>query len=183
MFVDILKYFARFSSKDGVLANFTSGSSSFSAYAHLREELAALEYLNIVPDFVFGPHIDKVRTRVNAIVEGPYLFVDYGEVEHVDASPGQYADRISLAVTVARPMRETSADVVEHLLAMEDCLRRLVDIRNGILALRCASDPYYRGLSEAHTIVPFETAELSSAGWTMLFSRQGFDSLSAKPRR
>ncbi|ATS05540.1 hypothetical protein CS387_00035 [Porphyromonas gingivalis] len=70
---------------------------------------------------------------------------------------------------------------MEQLLIMDDCLRRLVDIRNRILAIRCPSDPYYKGLARAHQLVPFDAPELSSVGWTMTFSRDGFDSLYGKP--
>lgn len=41
----------------------------------------------------------------------------------------------------------------------------------------------YKGLARAHQLVPFEAPELFSVGWTMTFSRDGFDSLSAKPMR
>lgn len=142
-----------------------------------------LEYLEVVPEFIFSPHLDKVRSRVSGILSVPYLFVDYGEITHEAAVPGQYRDEATLAVTVAFPSRDASADPMEQLLIMDDCLRRLVDIRNRILAIRCPSDPYYKGLARAHQLVPFEAPELSSVGWTMTFSRDGIDSLSAKPIR
>lgn len=41
----------------------------------------------------------------------------------------------------------------------------------------------YKGRARAHQLVPFEAPELSSVGWTMTFSRDGIDSLSAKPIR
>lgn len=183
MFREILLYFAKFSSRDGVLRNFSTGRSTIGGYAELRDQLEAIDYLEVVPEFIFSPHLDKVRSRVSGILSVPYLFVDYGEITHEAAVPGQYRDEASLAVTVAFPLRDASADPMEQLLIMDDCLRRLVDIRNRILAIRCPSDPYYKGLARAHQLVPFESPELFSVGWTMTFSRDGFDSLSAKPMR
>lgn len=182
MFIDVVKYFAKFSTLEGVLENFTSGSSRVAGYSDLIAELGKQTYLGIVPRFVFGPTLEKVTTRVTSILDGPYLFIDYGEFEHSTTAPGQFSDFARLAVTVACPLRDSSFDSVEQLLLMEDCLTRLVKIRNEILKLRCNHDPFYRGISKEHSITPFEAPALASAGWTMIFSRSGFDTLSGKPK-
>ncbi|ATS10596.1 hypothetical protein CS543_06910 [Porphyromonas gingivalis] len=181
MFTEILRYFAKFSTREGVLKNFSTGTSQIAGYDQLREDLSSLQYLDLVPEFIFSPHLDKVRSRVSGILSSLYLFVDYGEISHEISSPGQYSDEIALAVTVAYPSRDSSADSMEQLLLMEDCLKRLVSIRNEILSIRCNADPFYKGIVRSHQIIPFEAPELSSVGWTMTFSRQGFDSLRAKP--
>lgn len=164
------------------MANFTSGSSKIAGYYELIDELDKQTYQGIVPEFVFGPTLEKVTTRVTSILDGPYLFVDYGEFEHSTSAPGQFSDFARLAVTVARPFRDSSADSVEQLLMTDDCLQRLVKMRNTILALRCNADPYYRGIAREHSITPFEAPALASVGWTMIFSRSGFDTLSGKPK-
>ena len=73
MFREILLYFAKFSSREGVLRNFSTGRSLIAGYAELREQLDTLEYLEVVPEFIFSPHLDKVRSRVSGILSVPYL--------------------------------------------------------------------------------------------------------------
>ncbi|ATS05539.1 hypothetical protein CS387_00030 [Porphyromonas gingivalis] len=87
MFREILLYFAKFSSRDGVLKNFSTGRSTIDGYAELRDQLEAIDYLDVVHEFIFSPHLDKVRSRVSGILSVPYLFVDYGEITHEAAVP------------------------------------------------------------------------------------------------
>lgn len=180
---EIFQYFARFASLQGVLDNFEQGSSSRSGYASLQQSLESIDYLNIVPHYIFSTELDKVKMRVSKILDEPYLFVDYGEYSHRQTQPGQYADSLELALTVATPMREITSDTMEQLIAMDDCLDRITRIRHSIIADRCKADPITRGLMQASRLVPFSAPELASIGWTLLFHREGYDSSKLKPKQ
>ena len=77
MILDLLRYFARFPKKEGVVSMFANGSSDFIQYAELLGYVKKLPE-PIMPELenlVFGQSYDYVKKRVDNIT-GNYLFVD-----------------------------------------------------------------------------------------------------------
>ena len=102
MILDLLRYFARFPQKEGVVSMFANGSSDFVQYAELLGHVKKLPE-PIMPELenlVFGQSYDYVKKRVDNIT-GNYLFVDFGESTSSRDTHNSIIDRQKLAATIA----------------------------------------------------------------------------------
>ena len=173
--LDLLKYFAKFPNKAGVLDIFHNGKSNYAQYAELKKYMESLPE-GLVPEirsFVFGSSLESVKARVNKI-SGTYLFVDFGEFSCSRDIRNSIEDSQRLAVTVA--MKTTnSADITEEAIASDISLELLNKVRGCMLADSEQRERWLEELSTEHTIVPFEAADLISIGWTLMFDISGSD--------
>ena len=161
MIKDQFLYFAQYPSRDGVLAMFTNGSSDFPGYNDLVASLRSLPNESRVPEianYVYGQSFDELKLRIDKLV-GPFLFVDYGEVDMLGDGRNSYQCTQRMAVTVANKM-PNHADAAEYMLASDTTLRLLS-----------------RGNLDKAEIVPFVATELHSVGWTLMMSCEAPDSL------
>lgn len=180
--IQLFLYFAKFPKKEGVLELFNVGSSSMDGYTQLRSTVQSLQGppLTDIDNYIFGANFDAVTQRVNNIPSGScYLFVDFGEIDcHTDRS-NRMADSSRLAITVAYRIKAFSVDLIEQTLAFNHSLQKIAAIRNTIYRdQRCT--PWLKTLSPAHQFLPFVSREMSSIGWSLMFTRESFDTFDAK---
>ena len=164
--LDLLKLFARIPARNGVLDIFANGHSSLNGYLDLQNYIHGLPE-PLIPEigsFVFGQSLEAVKQRINK-VRGTYLFVDFGEFESSRNRQNSIEDRQRVAVTVAKKMG-SSSDIIEEVLASDQCLGLINKVRACLLAQQI---PWLKLLSEQHSIIPLESKELSSVGWTLIF--------------
>lgn len=173
-------YFARYPDSKGILSMFTNGSSDDPAYNDLVAALRGLPDQSRVPEianYVYGQSFDELKRRIDKLV-GSYLFVDFGEMDMLESSPGSYRILQRLALTVAQKM-PNRADAAEHMLASDATLRLLSRVHAWLLADADAGEVDW--LSREHLdkaeIVPFVATELHSVGWTLMVSCIAPDSL------
>ncbi|MDR3140624.1 MAG: hypothetical protein LBU37_02685 [Tannerellaceae bacterium] len=183
LLMEVFLFYARFPDREGILPLFNRGKSDLDGYSALLHKIEAMKEHSLLGDlsqYVFGPNFEAVSARVNNIPSGKYyLFVDYGEIDCETDNRNRMRDFSRLAVTVACRLKEFSGDLVEQLIVSDHCLSLLATIRNDML--RGEREVYWlKTLSAAHTLAPFLARELSSAGWTMLFTREGYDTFEAK---
>lgn len=181
MILDLLKYFARFPKKEGVVSMFANGSSDFLQYAEL------LGYVRNLPEpvmpglenLVFGQSYEYVKRRVDNIT-GNYLFVDFGEFTSSRDTHNSILDSQKLAATIAMKVSD-SADMVETAIASEITLSLLAELRKRlILDSRSEDLPWLDKISAGHDIIPFVSPELKSIGWTLMFSSSAADLFETK---
>lgn len=173
--LDLLKYFAKFPHKDGVLDIFYNGTSQYPQYLELKEYVSSLPD-SLVPEIqslVFGSSLESVKARVNKIT-GSYLFVDFGEFSCSRDMRNSIEDSQRLAVTVAFKI-STSSDIMEEAIVSDMSLQLLNQVRGCMLADSEQQERWLEKLSSDHTIVPFEAPDLSSVGWTLMFDISGSD--------
>lgn len=173
MIKDQFLYFARYPSKDGVLAMFTNGSSDFPGYNSLVASLKELPDESRVPEianYVYGQSFDELKQRIDKLV-GSFLFVDYGEVNMLGDGRNSYQCNQRMAVTVANKM-PNRADAAEYMLASDSMLRLLSEVHAWLLADAEAGeiDWLSRGELDKAEIIPFVATELHSVGWTLMMS-------------
>lgn len=173
MIKDQFLYFARYPSKDGVLAMFTNGSSDFPGYNSLVASLKELPDESRVPEianYVYGQSFDELKQRIDKLV-GSFLFVDYGEVDMLGDGRNSYLCTQRMAVTVANKM-PNRADAAEYMLASNATLRLLSQVHAWLLADAEAGDIDWlsRGELDKAEIIPFVATELHSVGWTLMMS-------------
>lgn len=183
MILDLIKYFARYPSKAGVLKIFVRGESALPEYASLLNYIKTLPEQSLMPEienYVVASSLDKVKGYVsNFRGVKTFLMLDYGEISSVPDSRDSMQDNMGLAITVACHL-DNNADLVEDniasdiTLAIANRLRAqvMVDSRNQALG---------HGIKDiiagAHKIMPFESKELQSVGWTIAFSMNATDLL------
>lgn len=183
LLTELFLYFARFPAREAISPLFNKGKSNLPGYDDLFRQAMELTDESVVPqinNYVFGPNFDAVCSRVNNMI-GYYLFVDYGEIECATDGSNRLTDSARLAITVAYRLKDFSGDLMEQLIASDQCLSYLATIRNRMIGEQ--RERYWlKDVSRNHTLTPFVARELSSTGWTMLFNREGYDTFGAKRR-
>lgn len=172
--IDLLKFFAAIPDRDGVEDIFSNGRSKLPGYTELQEYIRQLPE-PVLPDIkslVFGQSLEAVKRRVDK-VPGTYLFVDFGEFSSDRNSSNSIEDTQRLAVTVATKV-SNSADIIEEALVSDNALDLLNHVRAYMLAYKDKSS-WLDMLSRKHSIVPFESKELNSIGWTLMFDAAASD--------
>lgn len=183
LLTELFLYFARFPAPEAFAPLFNKGKSNLPGYDELFQQVVATpgdQVVSQINNYVFGPNFDAVCSRINNMT-GYYLFVDYGEIECATDSSNRLTDSARLAITVAYRLKEFSGDLMEQLIASDQCLLYLATIRNRMIADQ--RERYWlKDVSRNHTLTPFVARELSSTGWTMLFNREAYDTFGAKRR-
>lgn len=182
MILSILKYFAKYPHKSGVLSMFANGASHTPYYDEL------MRYINDLPDallpeiesYVFGQSYDTVKKRVDTIT-GLYLFVDFGEFSSRINGHNSIVDSQKIAITVATKMPD-SADMVEEAITSNITLKVLSKLRHYLMSdAAFKSVPWMETLSPNHDIYPFVNAEFKSVGWTLILQISASDIFGMKP--
>jgi len=186
MLLDLIKYFAKYPDKAGVMLLFPRGeSSTVPGYSDLKAYMESLPASSVMPEikyFVVGASLDKTEAFINNIVSmDKYLLVDYGEITTNLNQNNVLNDSFALAITVARRMSD-STDLAEQALSMNETLDAINKIRahiladqdNGVLPLGIK-----QLISGTHTFIPFDSPRLQSLGWTLTFSLNATDGMRA----
>lgn len=173
MIKDQFLYFARFPSKEGILAMFTNGQSDFPGYNDLVASLRNLPDMSRIPEianYVYGQSFDELKQRIDKLV-GSFLFVDYGEVDMLGDGRNSYQCTQRMAVTVAYKM-PNRADAAEYMLASDTTLQLLSTVHAWLLTDADTGDIDWlsRGELDKAEVVPFVATELHSVGWTLMLS-------------
>ncbi len=183
MILDLIKYFARYPSKEGVLKMFVRGESAFPEYASLLNYINTLPEQSLMPEienYVVASSLDKVKGYIsNFRGVKTYLMLDYGEISSVPDSRDSIQDNMGLAITVACHL-DNSADLVEDNIASDTTLAIANRLRAQVMA-DSRNQALGHGIKDiiagAHQIAPFESKELQSVGWTIAFSMNATDLL------
>lgn len=174
---DLLLYFAKFPQREGVLNMFNKGTSSTPGYSDLQQKVRALPTDNIldIKDYVFGANLEAVQQRITQL-NGNYLFVDFGEMDFSRDRFSRDVDIMRMAVSVGTRLREFSSDLVEQALAFDRNMELLNMVRNQMLEDQ-KTHPWLKNISIDHTIVPMTSPQLHSVGWSLIYKREGYQTL------
>lgn len=182
MILNVFEYFAKFPERKGVETAFANGKSELPFYNALLTMVKALPMAGEMPDikhYVFGVDMNTVKRRVDSI-SGTYLFVDFGEIDSTRDSRNSIADTLRLAATIAFKVSD-SMDIVERAIISDVTLSLTNELRARMYAdSQRDLTPWLREVSDTHNIVPFISPELSSVGWSLLFTSEGADMLNLK---
>ena len=179
MILTLLKYFAQYPQKEGVISMFSNGASQFSQYSALLEYVKGLPepLMPALENLVFGQSYDDVKRRVNDIT-GNYLFIDFGEFSSSRDSRNSILDQQKLAATIAMKVTD-SADMIEVAIASDITLSLLASLRKKLI-LDSQSNSWLDKISDNQDIVPFVSPEFKSIGWTLMFSSSAADLFEVK---
>lgn len=170
MLIDILKYFVRFIPKDNRSKIFSFGRSDISGYDDLMTQVLDLEHIESGIDHCcISASFDDVKAFVDTM-SGSYLFVDYGEISCTRGRIGETRESAAMAITVAFRVNAERSDIAERVLRSDQMLSSLRSVAS-YMKEDSKKHPSLKSISSDYTFVPFESKELSSIGWTMLFNR------------
>lgn len=180
--IELFLYFAKFPQRDGISPLFNVGSSSIDGYSQLQAQIMNMKEHSLmdIKNYIFGANIASVTSRINNITSGSdYLFVDFGEIDCSVDSKNTFHDSSRLAITVAYRLKNFSGDIIEQMLAYNHSLQKITDIRKRMYAdQRC--NVGLDMLSDTHQLLPFSSLEMSSIGWSLIFTREGHDTFNIK---
>lgn len=167
-------YFARYVTPDVVGRFFVKGTGD-TAYNNFKAaaKAAAKSLYPVITDYIFGVDEQVIGKRISE-VKGVYLFVDYGNIVSYLDGRNVKSDRVSLAVTVAKPMSANIVDQAQQLMLADE----LLDVISGIRASLRADkgDPFVTRLEFPNTVMPFVAPSLSNSyGWTLMLELNGVD--------
>lgn len=189
MILELLKYFAKYPTKAGVLNLFKRGESLITGYAELLSFVQALPATSVMPDienYVVASELNSTKQLVSGFVGvSTYLMLDYGEIVSTPNQKKTLLDNMSLAITVAMRLTD-AADLIERALASAQTLtlinelraRMMADSRNSVLGTFVNDF-----ISGQHTLVPFKWEDTSSIGWTLAFTMDATDMLDVSTLR
>jgi len=171
-------YFAKYPLLAGVQKAFNrgTGNSGFSGYDAFKAAIDALDpnsELPTIEDYIFGVDEETIKKQIEN-VDGPYLFVDYGNIT-TDRDPVQKSESgdILIAVTVARPIKPQAMDMAETVLLGDEMLSLISTIKYQ-MRKDSTCKPFLKELTFPVEITPFFMREASnSIGWTMIFKKAG----------
>lgn len=182
MILSLLKYFARYPQKAGVLSMFANQESIMLEYNELILHIKNLPdpLIPEIGSYVFGQSHDTVKKRVDNIT-GIYLFVDFGEFSSSRDSRNSILDTQKIAITIATKLSE-SADMVEEAIASNITLHILSKLRRHLISDAESRTIFWmESMSPNHDIIPFVSPEFKSIGWTIMFDISASDIFGMKP--
>lgn len=171
--IDVIKYFAKFPDKNGVLQNFKMVSVD-PKYTGLKNYIAALPdpLMPEIKDFVTGTNEIQVAERIRNI-ENYFLFVEYGPINVQSPDRVRIRDlKFNLAVHVCHHTNRRNIDPMEEAVIMDNCLEKAFTIAKQMIADDNIICPHERYVESSISFAPVEPAFLyQSIGWSLNFKK------------
>lgn len=171
---DIIKLFAQFPNREGVLKNIRNKQSKVSGYQELCDELETMSKHSLIPeieDFCFGVNEEEITKSIRSF-KGFYLFVDYGSINSHRDQYNRDQSSMHLALTVAIPANIGYYSMYETAILTDQALGYLMQIRARLMEEQ-KHVSWLKNIGTTDEISPFVARELSnSIGWTMVFQRE-----------
>lgn len=171
--LDLVKYFAKFPNRDGVLANFSKTTSTFSEYVALKDYITALPAA-LIPDikhFIFSDDNDKLEERVRKI-ESYFMLIEWGPIVITDPEPSarNRTGDWHFAVNIAHPTDDKGKDAIEYMLLSNKTLALILQLAN---LIKTDDDEYcsnFRKIESETVIAPLDPYSFSGCvGWSLTF--------------
>lgn len=171
--IDVVKYFAKFPNRNGVLKNFKRKSGS-AEYNELRDYITALP-VPVMPELcelVFSSDAEEVMDRIENI-DNYFMFVEYGSItaRHPDQVRIRKID-FSLAVYICYHGNDRNMDSMGEAIIMDNCLQKCFDIAAQMISDDNQICPHERFAESAISFSPIEPASMfGSIGWGITFKK------------
>lgn len=174
---DLIKYFAKFPDKDGVLQLFNKNvlpTAMASEYTAVKQFIEALPTPSLIPELealVFGLSEDVVD-RIVSSTDGFFMMVEYGPVRgSVPDSTGRRDGDWKLSLIVAYHFNLGEYDPITEIVVMDKCMKYLLQIVATMEEDEYPACPLKRFNEGAIHFTPVNPTELyESIGWMMDFS-------------
>ena len=174
---DLIKYFAKFPNRDGVLKLFNKNvlpAPMSAEYTAVKQYIEALPEQSLIPELealVFGLSEDVVD-RIVSSTDGFFMMVEYGPVRgSVPDRTGRRDADWKLSVIVGFHFNLGEYDPITELVVMDKCMQYLLQIVEQIEEDEYPACPLKRFNEGAIHFTPINPTELyESIGWMTDFS-------------
>lgn len=172
--IDVVKYFAKFPNRAGVLKNFKRSAATSEEYSELKEYITALPdpLMPDISELIVSTNEKEVSERIRNI-DNYFMFLEYGQLQ------GDFPDRMrirkvsfNLAVYVCYHDNGRGIDSMEEAIIMDNCLQKVFQLAK----LMIADDNEILIHSRfAESVLNFSPVEPSlmygSIGWGLTFKK------------
>jgi hypothetical protein len=170
---DVIKYFAKFPDREGVLKNFlrTSGDTD---YNELKQYITDLPdpLMPLIKDFVVSSKEEEIAERIKNI-DNYFLFLEYGPI--IAASPNRVRIRkidFALSVHVCYHDNSKNVDWMQEAIIMDNCLGMAFDLAKQMIADDNEICPQTRFVESSLSFAPIEPSIFyQSIGWSLSFKK------------
>lgn len=172
--IDVIKYFAKFPNKQGVLKNFKRATGAIEGYNDLMTYISALPpaLMPEITELVISTDEKAVGERIRNI-DNYFMFLEYGQLQ------GDYPDRMrirkvsfNLAVYVCYHDNSRGIDSMEEAIIMDSCLQKVFQLAKLMIA---DDNEILIHTRFAESVLNFSPVEPSlmygSIGWGMTFKK------------
>ncbi len=171
--IDIVKYFARYPKREGVLKNFKRASGS-DEYNGLKTFIADLPdpLMPDISELIFSSDAEEVMNRIQNI-DNYFMFIEYGSMT------ARYPDKVrirkidfSLALYICYHGNTRNMDSMDEAIIMDKCLQHCFNIAAKMIADDNEICPHQRFAESDINFSPVEPASMfSSIGWGITFKK------------
>lgn len=172
--INLFKTFAVYSSRNGVLKNFTRTNPALPQYDNLKAWAEALPETGLIPeidDFIFGQDVEQIGERLRTC-KGYFLFVEYG----AQTTPPPDRERKRITSTMVSCILGFMPNAKDWDLASETIINNTTEeliyqLANLIAAADVQRCSHNRLMDSAITVMPIEPSLCYGAvGWQLAFS-------------
>lgn len=171
--LDVIKYFAKFPDRAGVLENFRRSAGS-TEYNELKQYITDLPdpLMPLLKDFVVSIQEEEVAERIKSI-DDYFLFLEYGPM--IAGAPDIVRLRpidFSLSVHICYHGNQRNMDWMEEAIVMDNCLAMAFQMAKQMIADDKLICPQNRFVESSINFAPIEPAFLyQSIGWSVSFKK------------
>jgi hypothetical protein len=172
--LDLIKYFAKFPDRTGILKTFSRSAEKLIGYTELKTYIEALgdPLVPEIKDFVVSSNEEVISTRIRNI-SSFFMLLEYAGLQSSPPNRAYIRDSvINLSVIVAYPGNKPGLDIIEEQIIMDQALEMITTI-----ALQMDEDnkemcSVRRFMPGSVNISPVEPAMLyGCVGWALTFSK------------
>lgn len=173
--LNVLKYFAKFPHRDGVLKNFIKTEEIFPGYTELKSEIQAMPeaLMPSLTDYIFTDDEKELGKFVRNI-KSYFMLIEYGPIT-ID-EPNENYNRIGdwhLAVNIAHPTDGRNYDPIEKMMLRNECLNKVIKLAQFIAAEdteACSGCDFLKSQVVISPIEPYLFHQCT--GWSLTFKKQ-----------
>lgn len=172
MILELLKYYAKFPKREGVLNMFASGRSDMPEYEAVKKDIEALTEHSLlsIEGMILAANFDAMKSELDRTKADSVLMIDWGEITS-QKEKLTLVDSWKIAVTVMYKLGKKD-DLVEQAILYDRAMRTISDIRD-IMRKDKERVTWMKEIGDTSTASPFCSPEFGMVGWTLIFERSG----------
>ena len=172
---DIIKYFAKFPQKQGVLKNFIRTEKLIPGYADLKAYVEAIEADPLMPELtemVISANEKEVGARIRNI-DNYFMFIEYGSIIAQQPDKMRIRDiNFALGVYICYHNNGRNLDSMEEALIMDNCLAKTFQLAKFMISDDNEICKHERFAESVLNFSPVEPALMyQSIGWGLTFKK------------
>jgi hypothetical protein len=172
--IDLIKYFAKFPDRDGMMKIFSRSAEKVAGYTELKSYIEALgdPLVPGIKDLVVSSNEEVISTRIRNISTF-FMLLEYAGISSTPPNRAYIRDSsVNLSIIVAHPANKAGLDIIEEQLIMDQALDYITTIAKQMDEDNKEMCSNRRFMPSSVSIAPVEPAMLyGCVGWALTFSK------------